>query len=625
LPLAMAIQLAPVRLVTASALLLIQVLIVDKVEAFSGVAPVLRDLSGHGAVAGWLRSHNVRSFPQRQPTLGLSMDSATPTASSKKGAAATVSPAEMSREIARRRTFAIISHPDAGKTTMTEKLLLYGGALQEAGAVKAKGERRRATSDWMKIEQERGISISSTALQFEYKGMQLNLLDTPGHEDFSEDTYRTIAAADNAVMLLDGAKGLEAQTLKLFDVVKLKKLPLFTFINKMDRPALEPLALLDTIEQTLKVVPFPVTWPIGSGDRFQGVYDRLEKKVILYTKSSAGAKKATELNIEDINDPQLDTLVPDDLLAQLREEVEILEEIVEPLDLEMVQAQQQTPVWFGSGFNNFGVQNFLDKFIEISEGPKGRESTDGRIEPSSPEFSGFVFKLQANMDPRHRDRIAFVRVCSGRFEKDMQVLHTRTGKTVRLSAPSKLFAQRRETIETAYPGDIVGFVNPGAFSIGDTLTTGKKIQYEGIPSFSPEFFNYIRNPNPSKQKNFKKGIDQLKEEGAVQVLYSNNDFEIDPVLAAVGQLQFEVVASRLVTEYGVETNYEPLPFSIARWVEGGWEVADSLAGKLFNAKLFKDASDRPVLLFKNQWALDSFQEKMEDVALLNVAPIVLAD
>ena len=404
-----------------------------------------------------------------------------------KKATAPVTAKEMQLEIARRRTFAIISHPDAGKTTMTEKLLLYGGALQEAGAVKAKGERRRATSDFMKIEQDRGISISSTALQFEYDGKQINLLDTPGHQDFSEDTYRTIAAADNAVMLLDGAKGLEAQTLKLFDVVKLRKLPVFTFINKMDRPSLEPLELLDTIEQTLGVQPVPMTWPIGSGDRFQGIYDMSTNKVILFTKEKSGGKKASS-NILELDDPALESLIPQDILNALREELEILAEIVEPLDLDAVRQQVQTPVFFGSGYNNFGVQQFLDKFLEIAQAPIGRINSGGDGDVVAPEtqvlanvcactcapgaamrvcvcvcarararcisvcacrrlcvrlrrlrrrkrehaqlletlewaqdFSGFVFKLQANMDPRHRDRIAFVRVCSGRFEKDMQV------------------------------------------------------------------------------------------------------------------------------------------------------------------------------------------------------------
>jgi len=542
-----------------------------------------------------------------------------------KKATAPVSAKEMATEIGRRRTFAIISHPDAGKTTMTEKLLLYGGALQEAGAVKAKGERRRATSDFMQIEQDRGISISSTALQFEYDGKQINLLDTPGHQDFSEDTYRTIAAADNAVMLLDGAKGLEAQTLKLFDVVKLRQLPLFTFINKMDRPSLEPLELLDTIEKTLGVQPVPMTWPIGSGDLFQGIYDMSISKVILFTKEKSGGKKASS-NFLDLDDPQLDSLIPEDILAALREELEILAEILDPLDLELVKQQKQTPVFFGSGYNNFGVQQFLDKFLEISQTPMGRVNTGegggGQVvAPETEDFSGFVFKLQANMDPRHRDRIAFVRVCSGRFEKDMQVTHTRTGKTIRLSAPSKLFAQRRETIEVAYPGDIVGFVNPGAFSIGDTISSKKNIKYEGIPSFSPEHFNWIRNPNPSKQKQFKKGITELREEGAVQVLWSTDDYDIDPVLAAVGQLQFEVVASRLQTEYGVETKYEAMPYEVARWIKGGWEVADLMKGNLFNAQVFKDGEDRPVLLVKNEWALANVLEKFPDVELLSVAPL----
>jgi len=547
------------------------------------------------------------------------MQADTAASSSKKQEAPTSD--ELEREIARRRTFAIISHPDAGKTTMTEKLLLYGGAVQEAGAVKAKGERRRATSDWMKIEQDRGISISSTALQFEYKGMQLNLLDTPGHEDFSEDTYRTIAAADNAVMLLDGAKGLEAQTLKLFNVVQMRKLPLFTFINKMDRPSLDPLELLDTIESVLKIKTSPVTWPIGSGDRFMGIYDRSTSRVQIFNKESGGAKRATEVEISGLDDPKLAELVPDDLLEILKEELEILNEIVDPLDMELVKAQKQTPVWFGSGYNNFGIETFLNNFIDISQPPLARSNGDITVLPDDKEFTGFVFKLQANMDPKHRDRIAFVRVCSGRFDKDMQVLHTRTGKTVRLSAPSKLFAQRRETIDTAYAGDIVGFVNPGAFAIGDTLTMGRKIQFEGIPTFPPELFNWIRNPNPSKQKNFKKGIDQLREEGAVQVLYSTSDFDMDPVLAAVGALQFEVVASRLQTEYGVDSTYEALPYSVARWIDS-WDIADSMKGQTYNGAFFKDAYDRPVLLAKNSWALDTIMEKFPKVVFHEVAPLI---
>jgi len=578
---------------------------------------------GSGCISSRLPSSvgKVRASCQNRNFAAIRMqETEAPPSSGKKPDAPTAD--ELSREIGRRRTFAIISHPDAGKTTMTEKLLLYGGAVQEAGAVKAKGERRRATSDWMKIEQDRGISISSTALQFEYLGKQLNLLDTPGHEDFSEDTYRTIAAADNAVMLLDGAKGLEAQTLKLFNVVQKRKLPLFTFINKMDRPALEPLELLDTIENVLKIQTSPVTWPIGSGDRFMGIFDRSTSSVQIFAKESGGAKKATELEIEDLDDPKLAELVPDDLLSNLKEELEILDEIVDPLDMDLVRAQKQTPVFFGSGYNNFGVETFLNRFIDLSLPPSPRTNGELSVPPDDKEFTGFVFKLQANMDPKHRDRIAFVRVCSGRFDKDMQVLHTRTGKTVRLSAPSKLFAQRRETVDTAYAGDIVGFVNPGAFAIGDTLTMGKKIQYEGIPTFSPELFNWIRNPNPSKQKNFKKGIDQLREEGAVQVLHSTSDFDIDPVLAAVGALQFEVVASRLQTEYGVESSYDPLPYSVARWIEGGWDVADSMKGQTYNGQFFKDAYDRPVLLVKNQWALETIMEKFPDVNFLDVAPLI---
>ncbi|MDX2273373.1 MAG: peptide chain release factor 3 [Cyanobacteriota bacterium] len=527
--------------------------------------------------------------------------------------------AELSKEIERRRTFAIISHPDAGKTTLTEKLLLYGGAVNMAGAVKAKRHQRHATSDWMKLEQQRGISITSTVLQFDYNQRQINLLDTPGHQDFSEDTYRTLAAADNAVMLLDGAKGLETQTLKLFEICKLRHLPIFSFINKMDRPTREPLELLDEIERVLGLTPYAVNWPIGTGDRFQGVYDRQTQEIHVFERQAHG-QKAAKLQIAHLGDPILLEWLEPELYYQLKEELEILQEVSPQLDRQAVHAGVMTPVFFGSAMTNFGVQLFLDNFLEMALAPGAHLSSNGSVDPDEPDFSGFVFKLQANMDPRHRDRIAFVRVCSGKFEKDMTVHHVRTGKEVRLSRAHKLFAQDREVIETAYAGDIVGLINPGLFSIGDTICTGKPLQFEGIPSFSPEHFAWIRNPNPSKFKPFMKGIEQLKEEGAVQILYSLDEAKRDPILAAVGPLQFEVVQFRLENEYNVETRLEPLAYTIARWIEGGWEVAEHL-GSLYNSEIFKDSWSRPVLLCKNIWSLQQIQERLPKLKLLTIAPV----
>ncbi len=527
---------------------------------------------------------------------------------------------QFSQEVQRRRTFAIISHPDAGKTTMTEKLLLYGGAVNLAGAVKAKRNQRHATSDWMELEKQRGISITSTVLQFDYDSHQINLLDTPGHQDFSEDTYRTLAAADNAVMLLDGAKGLEPQTLKLFEVCKLRNLPIFTFINKMDRPAKEPLELLDELETTLGLTPYAVNWPIGAGDQFKGVYDRQSGDIHLFERTAHG-QKAAKLTVAHLGDPALLEWLEADLYYQLKEELEILSEITPPLDLEAVHEGVMTPVFFGSAMTNFGVQLFLEQFLGMALPPSTRKSTNGLVKPDELDFSGFVFKLQANMDPKHRDRIAFIRVCSGKYEKDMTVRHVRTGKEVRLSQAHKLFGQDRESIEEAYAGDIIGLINPGLFSIGDTICTGQARQFEGIPSFSPEYFCWLRNPNPSKFKQFSKGISQLKEEGAVQVLYSLDESKRDPILAAVGQLQFEVVQYRMQVEYNVETRLEPLGFALARWILAGWEVVDKL-GSLYNSDIFKDSWDRPVLLCKNIWSLQQIQDRYPDLELLSIAPVL---
>ncbi len=527
--------------------------------------------------------------------------------------------AELQTAVERRRNFAIISHPDAGKTTLTEKLLLYGGAIHEAGAVKARRAQRKATSDWMAMEQQRGISITSTVLQFEYKNCQINLLDTPGHQDFSEDTYRTLAAADNAVMLVDAAKGLEPQTRKLFEVCRMRSLPIFTFVNKLDRPGREPLELLDEIEQELGLQTYAVNWPIGMGDRFKGVVDRHKQQIHLFERSAHGSRAAID-TVVDLGDPQIEQLLEQDLYYQLKDELELLEGVGPELNSTLVHQGKMTPVFFGSAMTNFGVELFLNHFLNYALKPSSHNSSIGEIPPSYPEFSGFVFKLQANMDPRHRDRVAFIRVCTGKFEKDMTVNHARTGKTVRLSRPQKLFAQDRESIDVAYPGDVIGLNNPGVFAIGDTIYSGQKLEYEGIPSFSPELYAILRNPNPSKFKQFQKGVLELREEGAVQIMYSADESKRDPILAAVGQLQFEVVQFRLQNEYGVETQLEMLPYTVARWVTGGWEALEKV-GRLFNTVTVKDSWGRPVLLFRNEWNCQQVQEDHPELKLSAIAPI----
>ncbi|MBD2422928.1 peptide chain release factor 3 [Cyanobium sp. FACHB-13342] len=527
--------------------------------------------------------------------------------------------AALAEAVGRRRNFAIISHPDAGKTTLTEKLLLYGGAIQQAGAVKAKGEQRKVTSDWMELEKQRGISITSTVLQFDYSGSTINLLDTPGHQDFSEDTYRTLAAADNAVMLEDAAKGLEPQTRKLFEVCRLRRIPIFTFINKMDRPGREPLELLDEIEQQLGLACWPVNWPIGSGDRFRGVIDRRSHDLILFERAERG--RTSEEKRLSVAEARASGAVEPELLDLALEELELLEGAGADLDLDQVHAGELSPVFFGSAMTNFGVRPFLDAFLELAQKPVARSSSAGVIDPIRPGFSGFVFKLQANMDPRHRDRVAFVRVCSGKFEKDMTVQHARTGKAIRLSRPQKLFGQDREVVDDAYPGDVIGLNNPGMFAIGDTLYLGPKVEYEGIPCFSPEIFAWLRNPNPSAFKSFRKGVNELREEGAVQILYDTDQSKRDPILAAVGQLQLEVVQYRLEHEYGVQTRLEPLGFTVARWVVGGWPALEQV-GRIFNCKTVRDAWDRPVLLFKNDWNLGQLAQDHADLELSAVAPVV---
>lgn len=527
-------------------------------------------------------------------------------------------------EIDRRRNLAIISHPDSGKTTMTEKLLLYGGAVQQAGAVRQKADQRATRSDFMEIEQERGISISSTVMNFDYKHYGIRLMDTPGHEDFSEDTYRALAAADNALMLLDGAKGLEPQTRKLFEVCRLRRLPLFTFVNKLDRPALTPYEIMDQIEAEFGLEIHPILWPIGDGERFKGVLDRLENKVHLYQRPSQRGAKAEVIQVPLEDSQTLQQLIPDkELFEKLMEDAEILQELVPPLDMDKVLKGEQSPLFFGSAMTNFGVQLFLDKFCDMGAKPAGRvlrtkenESNDVvTIGPDHDEFTGFIFKTQANIDPKHRDRLAFVRVISGTYEKGMKVSHSRSkpGKKYNLAQAQALFGADRTAVEVAYPGDVIGINNPGNFAIGDTLFTGNaRVAFPGIPSFSPEKFAYIRSPNPSDYKAFRKGMDQLLDEGAVQALRQRNDDGGGPLLlAAVGQLQFEVVQARLKSEYGVESLMEPLGYSLARWADAGWDAVDKadIDGKLFGIMIVQDRWKRPVLLFRNDWKAASLAEE----------------
>lgn len=525
---------------------------------------------------------------------------------------------EAKKEIARRRTFAIISHPDAGKTTLTEKLLLYGGAIEEAGAVKSRVAQRAATSDWMELEKQRGISITSTVLQFEFNGFCMNLLDTPGHQDFSEDTYRTLAAADNAVMLIDAAKGLEPQTRKLFEVCRLRKLPLFTFVNKLDRPSKEPLELMDEIEKEFALPTYAVNWPIGTGDRFQGVVDRHTRIVHLFQRTVGGRTKS-QVSTLPFDDEAVRSMVPKDIYEQVSEELAILDSAGSALDLADLHAGKLTPVYFGSAMNNFGIEPFLESFIGLALTPASFESDIGEITPEYENLTGFVFKLQANMDPRHRDRIAFVRICSGVFEKDMVVRNSRTGKSISLNQPKKLFARERESIDHAFPGDVIGLNNPGSFSIGDTLYVGRTVRFPPIPSFAPELFAFLDNVEPSKHKHFHKGISALQEEGAIQILWLTETETRYPILAAVGPLQFEVVQFRLESEYNVPTSLRPVDIKEALWVEGGWATVNGANRERCNFMVAKDKEEEPVLLFKHNWDLKLFKEKNPKIVLSPVS------
>ncbi len=521
-------------------------------------------------------------------------------------------------EVARRRTFAIISHPDAGKTTLTEKLLLYGGAIRQAGSVKARKAERHATSDWMEIEKQRGISVTSSAMQFSFNGFNINILDTPGHQDFSEDTYRVLVAADSAVMLIDAAKGVEEQTIKLFKVCRMRGIPIFTFVNKMDRAAKDPFQLMDELENVLGIHACPVNWPIGTDGDFQGVYHRDTNQIELYFGGDHGKVKAGKTEIA-LDDPALPGMLDKHYLNRLHDEIELLDEAGDAFDLDAVRAGQLTPMFFGSAVTNFGVEPFLERFLQYTPPPLPRESDQGMVEPDDERFSGFIFKIQANMNPAHRDRLAFLRIVSGEFRKGMTVWHSGSGKEIQVKQPQQFMADEREGIETAYPGDIIGLFDPGIYHLGDTLCVGRKIRFEKIPVFAPEHFARVRPLDSMKRKQFVKGIMQLSEEGAIQTFVRTETGREDFLVGVVGVLQFDVLTYRLKSEYGVDLVVEQLPFRYVRWVtDTAIPVAElkltSTSGRA------QDAEERDVLLFENEWSIRLAQENNKGLELSELAP-----
>ncbi len=520
----------------------------------------------------------------------------------------------MQEQISRRRTFAIISHPDAGKTTLTEKFLLYGGAVQLAGSVTARKNQRATTSDWMELERQRGISVSSTVLQFEYRGYCVNLLDTPGHKDFSEDTYRVLTAVDAAVMVIDAGKGIETQTRKLFEVCRQRGVPIFTFMNKMDRPARDPLSLLDELERVLGIAAFPVNWPLGDGHDFRGVFDRQAKLVHFFERVPGGEYRAP-VSVHGLSDPLVRDQMNPDVYTRTVDELAMLDGAGANFDHRAVLAGQLTPVFFGSAVNNFGVQLLLDAFLELAPPPRPRSAEKREVVPLESGFSGFIFKIQANMDPKHRDRLAFVRVCSGRFERDMSVVHTRTGRKLRLSSSHKLFGRDRETIDEAYPGDVVGLVGHTDFRIGDTLAEDPSLTYREIPRFTPECFAWLQSPSTAQFKRFREGLEQLLQEGVVQAFMLKDSAQRVPLLGAVGPLQFEVVQYRMQTEYGAESRLEPSPWKVVRWVvtHDGAPLDDTQLPT--GARLAFDAANKPVILFPDQWSCDFFTERNPRIQL----------
>ena len=520
-------------------------------------------------------------------------------------------------QVDRRRTFAIISHPDAGKTTMTEKLLLYGGAIRLAGSVKARKATKHAVSDWMDIEKQRGISVTSSVLQFEYDNYCINILDTPGHQDFSEDTYRTLMAADSAVMLIDGAKGVEAQTLKLFHVCKMRGIPIFTFINKMDRAAKNPFDLMQELEDVLGIKSYAMNWPIGTDGDFQGVYNRRERQVELYEGGNHGQEQAKTITAA-VDDPELGRQLGSYYHDRLVEEIGLLDMAGDELDIDAVLAGAQTPIFFGSAMTNFGVKTFLEHFIKMAPCPHGKEAAgEVHVDPVSTPFSGFIFKIQANMNPAHRDRLAFLRITSGKFEKGMEVWHTRTGRKIRLTQPTQFMAQERTIIDEAYAGDIIGLFDTGLLGIGDTLSVdNQNLRFEGMPVFPSEHFARVQYADAMKRKQFQKGIEQLSEEGAIQV-FKQIDIGVETlIIGAVGVLQFEVLEHRLKGEYGVEIRMQQLPYHYARWLED--QSIDPHDLTLTSSTLrATDRDGSKVLLFENEWGIEWAIDKNKNLKLLD--------
>ena len=527
--------------------------------------------------------------------------------------------ANLNEEIKRRRTFAIISHPDAGKTTLTEKFLLYGGAINLAGSVKGKKTAKHAVSDWMEIEKERGISVTSSVLQFNYDNYCINILDTPGHEDFSEDTYRTLMAADSAVMVIDGSKGVEKQTIKLFKVCVMRHIPIFTFINKMDRDANDPFELCDEIESILGIKTCPINWPIGSGKEFKGVYDRNTKIVSTFTAAMNGQKEVAERDLH-IDSDELIGEIGTHFKDKLIEDVELLDGASAEFNMDEVNAGTLTPVFFGSALTNVGVETFLKHFLKMTSSPLPRNSNEGIIDPFTEDFSAFVFKIQANMNKAHRDRIAFMRICSGKFESGMEVNHVQGGRKVKLSQPQQLMADERKIIEEAYAGDIIGVFDPGIFSIGDTLElSNKKFAFEGIPTFAPEHFARVRQIDTMKRKQFIKGINQIAQEGAIQIFQEYNTGMEEIIVGVVGVLQFDVLKYRLESEYNVEIRLETLPYEYIRWIGNPTEIdLDRIVGTS-DMKKIKDLKDRPLLLFVNEWSIGMVLDRNKGLILNDFA------
>ncbi|NLK28190.1 MAG: peptide chain release factor 3 [Clostridiales bacterium] len=508
------------------------------------------------------------------------------------------------QEIKKRRTFAIISHPDAGKTTLTEKFLLYGGAINLAGSVKGRKSAKHALSDWMEIEKQRGISVTSSVMQFNYDGYCINILDTPGHQDFSEDTYRTLMAADSAVMVIDASKGVEAQTKKLFKVCVMRHIPIFTFINKLDREAKDTFELLDEIEEVLGINTCPINWPIGCGKNFKGVYDRNTKHIMRFFASNSGKKELNAIEVE-LGDPSLDDLIGKENHDILSEEIELLDGASSEFDIDQVLKGELTPVFFGSALTNFGVETFLKHFLSMTTTPLPRNSSIGLIDPIKNDFSGFVFKIQANMNKAHRDRITFIRICSGKFTAGMEVFHVQGNKNIRLSQPQQLMADDRKIIEEAYAGDIIGVFDPGIFSIGDTIcTSDNKFAYEGIPTFSPEHFAKVRQVDTMKRKQFLKGITQIAQEGAIQIFQEYNTGMEEIIVGVVGTLQFDVLKFRLENEYGAEIRLEPLPYEYIRWIENK-EIDINTLSVSSDTKKVKDLKGNPLLLFVHRWSIQT--------------------